>query len=270
MRKEFLAGIVLTGVIITAVLSAGCGRLEHAAEIKIKDTEEKSEDAETTAHIVENVSAEYRSAQSAEGFVLLAEAVPDVIQEIRYYSTYNFVGERIDGYEEPCALLTKEAAEALKQVSDDMMAQGYRLKIYDAYRPQQAVDHFVRWAADTSDTRMKPYFYPEVDKSLLFVEGYIGTKSGHSRGSTVDLTLLDMQTGKELDMGGTFDYFGERSHPDYNGDLTQEQKNNRRILREAMLKRGFRALDTEWWHFTLNNEPYPNTYFTFPVCGDLP
>ncbi len=204
----------------------------------------------------------------ASGFVDLAEAVPDVILEIRYYSTYNFVGDRIDGYEEPCALLTKEAAEALLGAAAAAMEQGYRLKIYDAYRPQTAVDNFVRWAEDTDDTRMKAYFYPELDKSVLFDQGYIAAKSGHSRGSTLDLTLFDMDTGKEVDMGGTFDYFGELSHPDYVGELTQEQIDNRNILRDIMAANGFKPLDTEWWHFTLEDEPYPDTYFTFPVSGD--
>ena len=204
----------------------------------------------------------------SEGFVLLAEAVPDVILEVRYYSTYNFVGERVDGYEEPCVLLTKEAAEALKAVSDDVMAQGYRLKVFDGYRPQMAVDHFVRWAEDLDATEMKPYFYPEVDKTLLFEQGYIDAKSGHSRGSTIDLTLFDMATGKEVDMGGTFDYFGELSHPDYTETLTEEQIANRNILRDAMLRHGFKPLDTEWWHFTLKEEPYPDTYFEFKVSSD--
>ena len=175
------------------------------------------------------------------GFVALAEAVPDVILEPRYYSTYNFVGERIDGYEEPCALLTKEAARALRAASDDCVRRGYRLKIYDAYRPQQAVAHFVRWAADVSDTRMKPYFYRDLDKSVLFERGYIAEKSGHSRGSTVDLTLFDMKTGKEVDMGGTFDWFGLESHPDYK-DITKEQFANRMLLREIMLAHGFKPI----------------------------
>ena len=203
----------------------------------------------------------------ASDFVLLSDAVPDAILEIRYYSTYNFVGARIDGYEEPVALLTKEAAAALKEVSDDVIAQGYRLKIYDAYRPQKAVDHFVRWAEDTSDVKMKEYFYPDLEKDVLFPLGYIAEHSGHSRGSTVDLTLFDMKTEKEADMGGTFDFFGELSHPDYK-DITDEQYANRMILREAMLRHGFKPLDEEWWHFTLENEPYPDTYFTFPVCRD--
>ena len=197
-------------------------------------------------------------------FVLLSEAVPDAILEIRYYSTYNFVGDRIDGYEEPVALLTKEAATALRRASDALIANGYRLKIFDAYRPQKAVDHFARWALDSDDVRMKEYFYPELDKDMLFPQGYIARRSGHSRGSTVDLTLFDMKTGKEVDMGGAFDYFGELSHPDYVG-VTDEQYKNRMLLRDVMIESGFKPLSEEWWHFTLENEPYPDTYFTFSV-----
>lgn len=203
----------------------------------------------------------------ASDFVLLSEAVPDAILEIRYYSTYNFIGDRIDGYEEPLALLTKEAAAALREVSDDLLAKGYRLKIFDAYRPQKAVTHFMRWALDMDDTRMKAYFYPELDKEVLFPQGYIAEHSGHSRGSTVDLTLFDMTTEREVDMGGTFDYFGELSHPDYRG-ITEEQYANRMILREAMLAHGFKPLSEEWWHFTLKDEPFPDVYFTFPVNSD--
>ena len=151
-------------------------------------------------------------------FVTLTDVVPDAILEIRYYGTYNFVGARIDGYEQPTALLTKQAAKALKEVSDDVMSQGYRLKIYDAYRPQKGVDHFVRWSLDTADTKMTTFFYPDLDKSVLFEQDYIMAKSGHTRGSTVDLTLFDMQTEKELDMGGTFDWFGPESHPDFCGN----------------------------------------------------
>ena len=200
----------------------------------------------------------------ASDFVLLTDVVPDAILEIRYYSTYNFVGDRIDGYHQPTALLTKEAAQALKAVSDDVIKKGYRLKIYDAYRPQMAVSHFARWAKDFTDTRMKSYFYPELKKDVLFPLGYIAEHSGHSRGSTVDLTLFDMTTEKEVDMGGTFDYFGELSHPDYK-KITKKQYQNRMILREAMLAHGFKPLVEEWWHFTLKDEPYPDTYFTFPV-----
>jgi D-alanyl-D-alanine dipeptidase len=216
-------------------------------------------------------------------FVTLTDVVPDAILEIRYYGTYNFVGARIDGYERPTALLTRQAADSLKAVSDDVKAQGFRLKIYDAYRPQKGVDHFVRWAENIPDTLMKTYFYPDLDKSVLFEQEYIYERSGHTRGSTVDLTLFDMTTEKELDMGGTFDWFGPESHPDfcgnpetgvYTGDnskspvgrsITEEQFKNRMILRQAMLRHGFKALDTEWWHFTLRDEPFPDTYFTFPV-----
>ena len=197
-------------------------------------------------------------------FTLITDVVPDAILEIRYYSTYNFVGERIDGYMAPVAIMTVKAANALKEVSDELAEKGYRLKIYDAYRPQRAVNHFIRWAENVEDIRMKPYFYPDVPKSELFERQYIMARSGHSRGSTVDLTLLDMKTGKDLDMGGVFDWFGELSHPDYE-NITPQQKANRLILREDMIKHGFAPLDSEWWHFTLKNEPYPDTYFDFPI-----
>ena len=215
----------------------------------------------------ERTADEVKLSDDSSDFVLLSEAVPDAILEIRYYSTYNFVGDRIDGYEEPMAFLTKEAASALREVSDELVAKGYRLKIFDAYRPQMAVTHFMNWALDAEDARMKEYFYPELEKDQLFPQGYIAEHSGHSRGSTVDLTLFDMTTEKEVDMGGTFDYFGERSHPDYTG-ITEEQYANRMILRDAMLAHGFQPLAEEWWHFTLENEPYPDTYFTFPINSD--
>ena len=153
-----------------------------------------------------------------DNFVHITDVVPDVILEIRYFGTYNFVGDRIDGYLAPTALLTREAADSLRSVSDDVITMGYRLKIYDAYRPQRGVDHFVRWAADVPDVRMKEYFYPDLDKSVLFEQEYIMEKSGHTRGSTVDLTLFDMKTEKEVDMGGTFDWFGIESHPDFCGN----------------------------------------------------
>ena len=200
-------------------------------------------------------------------FVLLSDYVPAVIQEIRYFSTYNFIGDRIDGYEEPCALLTKEAARALRTVSNELLVQGYRLKVFDAYRPASAVKHFVLWGLEDQDVRMKPYFYPDLQKQELFERGYIASQSSHSRGSTVDLTLLDMKTGKEADMGGPFDLFSEVSHPDYRG-ITDEQYENRMILRRVMLRNGYRPIDCEWWHFTLGDEPYPDTYFDFPVSSE--
>ena len=202
----------------------------------------------------------------SSGFVVLAEYIPQIVQEIRYYSTYNFIGDRIDGYEEPCALLTIEAARALQSVSNEMIVQGYRLKVFDAYRPARAVKHFVLWGIEDTDIRMKPYFYPDLEKQALFAEGYIAKQSSHTRGSTVDLTLLDMKTGKELDMGGPFDFFSELSHPDFQG-ITEEQYDNRMMLQRVMVRNGFLPIDCEWWHFTLDQEPYPDTYFDFPVSS---
>jgi len=212
---------------------------------------------------------EYRNdpAMDPSGFVVLADYVPHIIQEIRYYSTYNFIGERIDGYEEPVALLTKEAARSLKAVSSELTVRGYRLKVFDAYRPASAVRHFILWGIEDTDVRMKPYFYPALEKTELFEKGYIAKQSSHSRGSTVDLTLLDMATGRELDMGSPFDLFDEVSHPD-SRKVTDEQFENRTILRKAMMRNGFVPIDCEWWHFTLRNEPYPDTYFDFPVSAE--
>ena len=198
------------------------------------------------------------------GFVLLADFVPGIVQEIRYYSTYNFVGERIDGYEEPVALLTIEAARALKAVAAEVNAQGYRLKVFDAYRPANAVRHFVLWGIEDLDLRMKPYFYPDLEKQELFRQGYIASQSSHSRGSAVDLTLLDMRTGKEVDMGSPFDLFSEISHPD-SRSVTEEQFENRMFLQNAMTRNGFQPIDCEWWHFSLKNEPCPDICFEFPV-----
>ena len=201
------------------------------------------------------------------GFVVLADFVPGIVQEIRYHSTYNFIGDRIDGYEEPCALLTREAARALKSVSNELIVQGYRLKVFDAYRPLCAVKHFVLWGIEDQDVRMKPYFYPDLDKQELFIKGYISKRSSHCRGSAVDLTLLDMKTGKELDMGSPFDLFSEVSHPD-SRYVTEEQFENRMLLQRAMVRNGVLPLDCEWWHFALKNEPYPDTYFEFPVSAE--
>ena len=199
----------------------------------------------------------------ASDFVLLADYVPGIVQEIRYYSTYNFIGDRIDGYEEPVALLTREAARALKVVESEVNVQGYRLKVFDAYRPACAVRHFMLWGIEDLDLRMKPYFYPDLEKQALFQLGYIASQSSHSRGSTIDLTLLDMRTGKEVDMGSPFDLFSEISHPD-NRTITEEQYANRMFLQSAMVRNGFTTLDCEWWRFTLKDEPYPDVYFEFP------
>lgn len=202
-----------------------------------------------------------------KNFALISDVVPDVIQEIRYFSSYNFIGERIAGYEEPVAILSRPAAEALKKVSDDLAGIGFRLKIFDAYRPVRAVDHFVRWAGDENDLRMKPYFYPDVDKANLFDLGYIAYRSGHSRGSTVDLTLLNMKTGREVSMGSPFDYFGKRSRTEFLKHLTEAEIQNRFFLRDTMVRHGFLPYEAEWWHFTLKDEPFPETYFDFPVSA---
>ncbi len=214
------------------------------------------------------MSTDYRKniTMNPSGFVLLADYVPHIIQEIRYYSSYNFIGDRIDCYEEPCAIITREAARALKSVSNEMIVQGYRLKVFDAYRPAGAVKHFVLWGIEDQDIRMKQYFYPDLEKQELFSKGYIAKQSSHSRGSTIDLTLFDMKTGKELDMGSPFDLFSEKSHPDYKG-ITEEQYSNRMILQMVMIRNGFKPIDCEWWHFTLDDEPYPDTYFEFPVSS---
>jgi D-alanyl-D-alanine dipeptidase len=252
-RREMLrnSGAALAGLAGTFVLGGCAQQATQAAATPPATTTASDGRTEST---------------DASDFVLIADVVPDVILEVRYFGTYNFVGERIDGYEEPIAITCKESAEALKRASDDAIARGYRLKIWDAYRPQRAVNHFERWAEDLGDTRMKQYFYPELDKSVLFDQGYIDHRSGHSRGAAIDLTLFDMNLERDVDMGGTFDYFGELSHPDYRATITDEQYNNRMILRDIMVNAGFDPLATEWWHFKLANEPFPNTFFDFPVA----
>ena len=192
-------------------------------------------------------------------FVNLTDELPEVILDLRYAGSDNFVGSPIDGYEAGKCLITHEAAEALEKVQVAARAQGLQLKVFDAYRPQRAVDHFVRWAKDLDDTLMKARYYPEVKKSELFEKGYIAAKSGHSRGSTIDLTLVDEQ-GIELDMGTGWDYFGPASWPGSDA-VTPEQKDNRMLLRLLMVEHGFKPLKEEWWHFTLKNEPFPETYF---------
>jgi len=201
----------------------------------------------------------------ASGFVSLSHEIPELICEIRYHSSYNFTSDRVDGYNEPLALATKETCDALAKAVLSLKEKGYLIKVWDAYRPQMAVDHFVRWAEDINDIRMKSIFYPDIDKKDLFSNGYIAMHSGHSRGSTVDVTLFDAAMGCEVDMGGPFDYFGDLSHPGHKEGLTDKQYNNRLLLRDIMLQSGFRGIDSEWWHFTLKNEPYPDTYFTFPI-----
>lgn len=198
------------------------------------------------------------------GFVEVQQVIPDVLYEIRYANTHNFIGRPIEGYKRATAMLSIPAADSLKKVQDYLKEKGYRIKIFDAYRPQRAVNHFIQWAKVPHDTLMKREFYPQVNKSNLFELGYIAEKSGHTRGSTIDLTIVDNITEKEIDMGSPFDFFGETSHHD-NHTINTEQQANRLILKEAMLRFGFKAIKTEWWHYTLINEPYPEKYFDFEV-----
>lgn len=200
------------------------------------------------------------------GFVYLDEVVPGLLFDLRYAGHNNFIGEPIDGYLKPRAILTRPAAQALGRAQEELKPFGLGLKVFDAYRPQRAVDHFVRWAKDIADVRMKPAYYPAVDKTRLFRDGYIAERSGHSRGSTVDLTVvaLDGALAGELDMGGTYDFFDPHS---WAAAATPgaAQRANRLLLQLLMKKHGFRPYEQEWWHFTLNGEPFPETYFDFPV-----
>ncbi|MEE4280043.1 MAG: M15 family metallopeptidase [Halieaceae bacterium] len=205
-------------------------------------------------------------AEVPAGFVALREVAPEVVVELRYLGANNFVGEPVDGYLAERCFLTTEAADALARVQARLVAFSLGLKVFDAYRPQRAVDHFVRWASDLEDTRRKADYYPRVAKDRLFAEGYIAARSGHSRGSTVDLTIvsIDGERRQELDMGTPFDFFGPESHA-LSKSVTAQQRANRMLLRRVMVEQGFRPLAEEWWHFTLSNEPYPDTYFDFPV-----
>ncbi|MCR5262017.1 MAG: M15 family metallopeptidase [Candidatus Gastranaerophilales bacterium] len=195
-------------------------------------------------------------------FAEISTMIDDAVYDIRYYSANNFTGNKINGYKAPRAYMTKEALTALSKAAADLRKQGYRLLIWDSYRPQKAVDNFVKWINDPNDDGDKS-FYPELKKSDLLKGNYIMAKSGHTRGSTVDLTLIK-KDGSFVDMGGTFDLFSEISHPDYK-KITKKQKKNRKILHDAMIKAGFKGIDSEWWHFTLENEPYKDTYFNFDV-----
>lgn len=199
-----------------------------------------------------------------KGFSYLSDVDSTIQKELRYITSNNFIGKPIDGYEKDVLIVTTKAAEALQKVQTKLKPFGLSLKVYDAYRPQRAVDHFVRWAKVLNDTLMKQQYYPDVAKKDLFKLDYIASKSGHTRGSTVDLTIIDLKTGTELDMGSAFDFFGKPSHPSY-PNLTQKQRANRLLLRNLMLEAGFKPYEQEWWHFTLKNEPFPETYFNFPI-----
>jgi D-alanyl-D-alanine dipeptidase len=199
-----------------------------------------------------------------KGFVFLSDVDATIQSELRYLSNNNFIGKTIDGYYDNCVIVTTETADALHKVQTILAKKGLSLKVFDAYRPQQAVDHFVKWAKVLQDTLMKQEYYPQVPKSELFNSGYIASKSGHTRGSTVDLTIINLKTSKELDMGSPYDFFGVQSHPFYK-NISEKQKKNRFYLREIMLTNNFKPYDNEWWHFTLRNEPFAKTYFNFPI-----
>ena len=199
-----------------------------------------------------------------EGFVYLDKVIPNIVLEMRYASKNNFTGRVIDGYEAPKCILTRQAAEALKNVQEELNRYSLSLKIFDAYRPQRSVDDFVKWWKDSSDIRMKNEYYPDVPKEQLFREGYISLKSAHSRGSTVDLTIVMLPQNQELSMGGNFDLFGELSNTEYK-NVKPFQKVNRLLLKSVMEKHGFINYQMEWWHYTLKNEPFPALYFNFPV-----
>lgn len=203
-------------------------------------------------------------AQIPPGFVDMGEFLADVSIEARYAGNGNFVGVPIDGYEAEKVLLTQEVADALLEVQLELQDVGLGLKLFDGYRPQRAVDHFVRWAQDLEDEKMKSVYYPHVDKSELFEQGYIAGQSGHSRGSAVDLTLVSLDSGEELDLGTRWDYFDPRSAP-ANQEVSPQQQARRMLLQITMMKHGFEPLDTEWWHFNLRDEPYPDTYFDFVI-----
>ena len=209
-------------------------------------------------------SAQPKSEQRPDSFVDAATVAPTLIVEARYATSHNFVGVPIDGYDRPICYLTRPAAAALAQVVADLEPRALTLKVFDCYRPERAVAHFVRWARNLGDVKMKAEFYPHVDKSTLFRDGYIASRSGHSRGSTVDLTVASRAGGKELDMGTPFDFFSPRSWPS-DASVSAEAQANRALLAQAMRKRGFVPYNKEWWHFTLRHEPYPQTYFDFQV-----
>ena len=197
-------------------------------------------------------------------FSYLKKEIPTIELEIRYFGTNNFTGRSVNGYESPIGILSTKATKALAKVQKELKEQGLGLKVFDSYRPQRAVTSFDNWAKNTNDTIAKRAFYPDIDKKNLFKLGYIASKSGHSRGSTLDLTIIHLETKQELDMGSTFDFFGPISHHNTNA-ITAEQKQNRELLRTTMLKYGFKEYAEEWWHYTLKNEPFPTTYFDFEI-----
>ena len=202
--------------------------------------------------------------QIPKEFAYVEDEIPTIKTELRYFGDDNFVGTPIEGYEKNKVILSREATKALKAVQAELAAYDLSIKIFDAYRPQRAVNHFIRWARVLKDTINKSRFYPDVEKRTLFKEEYIASRSGHSRGSTLDITIVDLNTCEELDMGSAYDFFGRESWVDYKG-ISAEQRANRMLLQNVMSKHGFRNYPKEWWHFTLRNEPFPETYFDFVI-----
>ncbi|WP_379148577.1 M15 family metallopeptidase [Paenibacillus sp. sgz500992] len=254
--KQHRTGKRLTAIMLLLILGMTSGNTESYATAA-------SESGQKAGASAQQVSTQKKK-NLPNGFVYLDEIIPTAQYEIRYYSDNNFTGTRVDGYKAPLAIFSKTAAAALKKVSDDLERKGYILRIYDAYRPQKAVNHFVRWSQDAGDIKMKLQYYPKLDKQNLFKLGFIAKKSGHSRGSTIDLSLADKKTGALVDMGSPYDFFGEISY--YNTSLVSaKQHANRKLLKDAMAKHGFKPYSKEWWHFTLIKEPFPKQYFTFNV-----
>ena len=240
------------------------------------------------AHAEAERTAERSGPKAPEEFVALGDVDPTILQEVRYFTPHNFVGEPVDGYRQPVCLVTRDTAKALHRAQKAFLKRGHTLKVYDCYRPQRAVDHFVRWAKDLDDERMKAEFYPRVEKNRLFEDGYIAEKSGHSRGSTVDLTVVKLpakptrpyEPGEPLvdcaapqserfpdnsvDAGTGFDCFDTLSHTE-DPRIRGEQRANRQYLKTTLEKAGFTNLPEEWWHYTLTKETFPDTYFDFPV-----
>ena len=199
------------------------------------------------------------------GFVYLSDIDPGIIQDVKYFTNDNFIGRPIKDYQAPRCILTLQAATALANVQKKLKKQSLNLKVFDCYRPQTAVNDFTAWIKDATDQKMKSRYYPRVNKADFLTLGYIGEKSGHSRGSTVDLTIVQLQPSyKELAMGTHFDFMDESSHT-FSEQIQSADRSNRLLLRDAMEQAGFTPYDKEWWHFTLKNEPFPETYFDFPV-----
>ena len=286
-----LSGISLIVILTSLACNTNANKVAGSDEKTINDTIASSKDSvlptnpivaqpadsvvepsdSTTANSEDGKNKQKEPQQSFEphqGFVLVRDYVPDVIEDIRYYTTNNFMGAKVDGYNANAAIVTKQTARKLKEAADEFRTMGYVIKIYDAYRPQRAVNHFVRWAQGP-DEKNKADYYPTIAKKNLFPR-YIARKSGHSKGSTIDMTICYIDSKKEVDMGSHFDYFGPPSHTAYlgsypGGNVNKQHNKNRMLLKRVMEKHGFTNYSNEWWHFTLNNQPYPNTYFDFTV-----